>query len=64
MNYVQTEKDVLSIIRHPFIVKLNYAFQNDRHLFLVMDFCNLLYSFSSLGPGGDLSALLFLKKKI
>lgn len=40
LRYIQTEKDVLSIMNHPFIVKLNYAFQTDKKLFLVMDFCN------------------------
>ena len=38
-RYAQTERNVLSIMSHPFIVKLNYAFQNDSKLFLVMDFC-------------------------
>lgn len=26
MKYAKTEKDVLSIMSHPFIVKLNYSF--------------------------------------
>jgi len=47
-RYIQTEKDILSLINHPFIVKLRYAFQTETHLFLVMDYCE----------GGDLSKLL------
>lgn len=38
-RYIQTEKDILSLINHPFIVKLRYAFQTETFLFLVMDFC-------------------------
>jgi serine/threonine protein kinase len=41
-------------MHHPFIVKLNYAFQTESKLFLVMDFC----------PGGDLSKLLDIKRKL
>ena len=44
MKYAQTEKDVLSIMNHPFIVKLNYAFQTENKLFLVMDFCIFIIS--------------------
>jgi protein-serine/threonine kinase len=54
MKYAQTEKDVLSIMSHPFIVRLNFAFQTETKLFLVMDFC----------PGGDLSNLLDAKRKL
>lgn len=34
------EKDILRKIRHPFIVRLHYAFQSDSKLHLVMDFIN------------------------
>jgi len=44
VKYALTERNVLSILNHPFIVKLNYAFQTDDELFLILDFC----------PGGDL----------
>jgi serine/threonine protein kinase len=54
MRYAQTEKNVLSIMEHPFIVGLNYAFQTESRLFLVMDFC----------PGGDLSNLLDVQRKL
>ncbi|CAD8136549.1 unnamed protein product [Paramecium octaurelia] len=54
LPYIQTEKSILSVIDHPFIVKLHYAFQTQHKLFLVMDFC----------PGGDLTKLLDLKSKL
>ena len=47
-RYVVTERNVLSAIDHPFIVKLKYAFQNGDNLFLIMDYY----------PGGDLGAAL------
>ena len=45
MRYVITEKTVLSVIDHPFIVKLFRSFQNAGKLFLIMEYW----------PGGDLS---------
>lgn len=34
------EKDILRKVRHPFIVRLHYAFQSESKLYLVMDFIN------------------------
>ena len=48
-----TERNVLSITNHPFIVKLNCAFQSVDKLFLILDFC----------PGGDLAEHLVKEKK-
>jgi serine/threonine protein kinase len=48
-----TERNVLSITNHPFIVKLNYAFQTYDKLFLILDYC----------PGGDLSEHLAKEKR-
>lgn len=47
-RYAMTERNVLSVSNHPFIVGLHYAFQTDDRLFLVMEYC----------PGGDLSNYL------
>lgn len=49
INQIATERRVMGIIKHPFIVELNWAFQSVRprqsdELYLVMDFC----------PGGEL----------
>lgn len=35
----RTERKVLSIVDHPFIMKLHFAFQTDDRLFLVLDYC-------------------------
>ena len=44
MKYAVTERNIMSVTNSPFVVKLNYAFQNEHNLYLIMDFC----------PGGDL----------
>lgn len=48
-----TERNVLSITNHPFIVKLSFAFQTSDKLFLILDYC----------PGGDLSEHLGREKR-
>lgn len=53
LKYAITEKNVLSYIRHPFIVSLRYAFQTPQKLCLVLDYC----------PGGDLGGMLSNLKK-
>ena len=47
-RYATTERNVLRVIDHPFIIKLRFSFQNAHYLFLVMDFM----------PGGDLGFYL------
>ncbi len=39
-----TERNILTKMDHPMIVKLHYAFQNAKYLFLILDYC----------PGGEL----------
>lgn len=39
-----TERKILEKVYHPFIVRLNYAFQTENKLFFVLDYC----------PGGEL----------
>mmetsp|Transcript_25437 Transcript_25437/g.33007 ORF Transcript_25437/g.33007 Transcript_25437/m.33007 type:complete len:343 (-) Transcript_25437:1211-2239(-) len=41
---IKMERNVMALHRHPFIVKLHHAFQQDDKLFFVMDYC----------AGGDL----------
>ena len=53
VKYAMTERNVLSITSHPFIVKLNYAFQTPDKLFLILDYC----------PGGDLAEHLSKEKR-
>lgn len=40
----RTERKVLSVVNHPFIMRLHYAFQTPEKLYLVLDYC----------PGGEL----------
>jgi serum/glucocorticoid-regulated kinase 2 len=40
----RTERKVLSVVDHPFIMKLHFAFQTEDKLYLVLDYC----------PGGEL----------
>jgi len=40
----KTERKVLSLVDHPFIMKLHFAFQSKEKLYLVLDYC----------PGGEL----------
>lgn len=38
--YTKSERDILTKVRHPFIVNLYYAFQTEKQVALVMDFVN------------------------
>ena len=53
LKYALAERNILSITDHPFIVKLNYAFQNTTKLFLILEYC----------PNGDLGKHLLLEKR-
>lgn len=48
----KTERAILSAVQHPFIVRLFYAFQTDRRLYLILDFA----------CGGELFAYLEKEK--
>jgi serine/threonine protein kinase len=37
-RYAMTERNVLSVINHPFIVKLNFSFQTQNELFLILQY--------------------------
>ena len=39
LKYAMAERDVLCYTKHPFIVSLDYAFQNAKRLFLLLEFC-------------------------
>merc|ERR1712100_639114 len=40
VDHTRAEKAILQKIDHPFIVKLNYAFQTEEKLYMVLDFVN------------------------
>lgn len=44
VEHTMTERRILENIRHPFVVKMDYAFQSDSKLFFVLEYC----------PGGEL----------
>ena len=51
VNHIKAEREVLVKARNEWIVDLKYSFQDDKYLYLVMDFL----------PGGDLMTLLMRK---
>ena len=53
VKYAMTERNVLSYIKHPFIVSLEAAFQTSTSLFLILNYC----------PGGDLGWHLAREKR-
>lgn len=38
VGHTKNERQVLEVVRHPFIVKLRYAFQTDTKLYLILDY--------------------------
>jgi serum/glucocorticoid-regulated kinase 2 len=52
-THVMIERNILVGVDHPFIVKFYNAFQNDKKLFFVLEFC----------PGGELFGLLTKKHR-
>ena len=44
VSHIKTERRIMELIDHPFIIKLRYAFQSPQKLYMVMDYC----------PGGEL----------
>ncbi len=53
-RYVRAERDILTIMNHPFIVKLNFAFQDNKRLYMLLDYC----------PGGDLGQIMLKSKRM
>lgn len=53
LRYTQTEREVLCLVRHPFIVELKFAFQTCEKLILALEYC----------PGGDIGYHLSREKR-
>lgn len=51
---IMNEKDILSSLAHPFLVRLKESFQDERKLYFVLEYC----------PGGELFGLLSLKDRL
>lgn len=48
VQHVKSERNVLALAENPWVVDLKYSFQDEKHLYLVMEFL----------PGGDLMTIL------
>ncbi len=48
MERIKNERIILSQLDCPFLIQLKYAFQNQKHLYFVLQYC----------PGGELFNLL------
>ena len=62
IQHTITERKVLEKISHPFIVKLNYAFQTKNKLFFVLDYCpggELFFYINSIGRFKENSAIFY-----
>lgn len=40
IKYAKTERNILRLMSHPFIVKLKHAFQTREKLIMVMEYCS------------------------
>lgn len=54
LRYTITERNVLSFIRHPYIVPLHHAFQTPEHLVLILQYCQ----------GGNLQRLIQSERRL
>ncbi len=52
IRYALTERKIMALVDHPFVIKLNYSFQTEDKLYMVLDYC----------PGGDLSEYLNIER--
>mmetsp|Transcript_924 Transcript_924/g.2257 ORF Transcript_924/g.2257 Transcript_924/m.2257 type:complete len:334 (-) Transcript_924:226-1227(-) len=55
VEHTKTERSVLESVSHPFIVRLHYAFQTPKKLYLVMEFCGAGELFYHLSRAGRFS---------
>lgn len=53
VRYAKTERDVLTITKHPFSIGLKYAFQTPEKLFMLLDYA----------PGGNMTRILHKDKR-
>ncbi|CAD8163008.1 unnamed protein product [Paramecium octaurelia] len=53
-SIIQNERDIMSILNHPFIVKMQYAFESRKYLVFVLEYCS----------GGELFYLLRKVKRM
>lgn len=54
LKYMVAERNILTYVRHPYIVRMHYAFQTTNQLVLVLQLC----------PNGNLQSLLERKRRL
>lgn len=52
-EHVKTERDILTEMNHPFLIKMAFAFQTEKKLYFALEYC----------PGGELFNLLQKKRR-
>ena len=63
IEHTKTERKILEIVNHPFIVSLKFAFQTEKKLYFVMDYHNggeLFYHLRSKGKFSETQAKFYL----
>lgn len=63
VEHTKTERKILEIVNHPFIVSLKFAFQTDKKLYFVMNCYNggeLFYHLRSKGRFNEIQAKFYL----
>jgi len=63
IEHTKTERKILEVVQHPFIVCLKFAFQTDKKLYFVMDCYNggeLFYHLRSKGKFNENQAKFYL----
>jgi len=67
ISYMKSERDILTKVYHPFIVRLWFAFQTEQRLFLVMDFLGggeLFYHLKRRGLILEAEARIYLAEMV
>ena len=62
VQHTMTERKILEKINNPFIIKLNFAFQTQKKLFFVLDYCpggELFFYISQIGRFKETSAKFY-----
>jgi serine/threonine protein kinase len=65
IEHTKTERKILEIVMHPFIVSLQFAFQTEKKLYFVMDYFNggeLFYHLRTKGMFNEIQAKFYLSQ--
>eukprot|EP01022_Parablepharisma_sp_SALTPOND_P025582 TRINITY_DN59_c0_g7_i1.p1 TRINITY_DN59_c0_g7~~TRINITY_DN59_c0_g7_i1.p1 ORF type:complete len:795 (+),score=65.68 TRINITY_DN59_c0_g7_i1:112-2496(+) len=64
IKYARTERNVMCVTRHPFIVGLHFAFQNSEKLFMVMEYCPGYIILLQKNNRGDLGRMVQKERRL